>query len=488
MAAAAPEPFGLSWPGKAAAWAAAAAPARHELLPAPALAGPDHLLVVGDNLEALRLLQPLRGQVRLAYIDPPYNAGTDYLYADRFRGSHAGPARRHAAWLDLMAPRLLLLRELLAANGVLFASIGGTEHAHLRLLCDEVFGARHHVASVARVTKRSSNQGRHFAPSHDHLLVYARDRRQLPPFHDLPRAGDAAKFRGTDARGAFATVALFQNGLDPRPNQRYWVQCPDGSLAIPPGPSLPAVAADGAQVTPASHADRCWRWSRASYLAKQDLLVFRRSTRSPLRTPDGSRSAWNVYTKYYAADRSAAGRRPRDFVDDLTNDQGTAELRALGLDDCFPFTKPVGLLRRILHWIDARDALVVDCFAGSGTTGQAVLEQNAADGGTRRCILVQSPEATGRADFPTIAALCAERLLRAQRQLDAQQPARPGERREFAAVQFQTVQFQTVQPAASPCAAGPEHGGAAAADGGNGTDLQRSCRSAPAAPGSSPLQ
>ncbi|MBL8723397.1 MAG: hypothetical protein JNK49_05090 [Planctomycetes bacterium] len=438
MAAAAPhpEPFGLSWPGKAAAWAAAAVPAHAALAPAHALAGPDHLLVVGDNLEALRLLQPLRGQARLAYIDPPYNAGTDYLYADRFRGSHAGPARRHAAWLDLMAPRLLLLRELLAGNGVLFASIGSTEHAHLRLLCDEVFGAKHHVASVARVTKRSSNQGRHFAPSHDHLLVYARDRSQLPPFHELPRADDAARFRHSDARGAFATVALFQNGLDPRPNQRYWVQCPDGSLAIPPGPSLPATAADGAQVTPASHADRCWRWSCASYLAKKDLLVFRRSPRSPLRTPDGSRSAWNVYTKYYAEDRRAAGRRPRDFVDDLTNDQGTAELRALGLDDCFPFTKPVGLLRRILHWIDAPDALVVDCFAGSGTTGQAVLEQNAADGGSRRCILVQSPEATGRNDFPTIAELCAERLLRARRKLDAQQPPRHGERRQFVAVQL----------------------------------------------------
>lgn len=426
------EPFGLSWPGKARALAAADVRATTALADPSALQGPSHLLLVGDNLEALRLLQPLRGKVRLAYIDPPYNAGTDYLYTDRFRGDHAGPARRHAAWLDLMAPRLVLLRELLGPDGVLFASIGTAEHAHLRLLCDELFGAKHRVGSVARLTKRTSNQGRHFAPSHDHLLVYARDRGRLPPFHDLPRPADDRRFRFVDARGRYATVALFQNGLDPRPNQRYWVQCPDGSLAIPPGPSLPERAEDAAQVTPASHADRCWRWSRASYLAKRDLLVFRRSQRSPLRAPDGSRSAWNVYTKYYAEDRSAAGRRPRDFVDDLTNDQGTADLRALGLDDCFPFTKPVGLLRRILHWIDAKDALVVDCFAGSGTTGQAVLEQNAADGGTRRCILVQSPEATGRTDFPTIAALCAERLVRARERLDGRQPARPDERREFA--------------------------------------------------------
>ena len=158
------QPFGLHWSGRAGALAAAAAPAQgtlrrdRELDLGSPHAG--HALVVGDNLDALKLLRAEHaGAVRLVYIDPPYNQGTDYLYADTFRGGAPGAESRHGAWLDLMLPRLLLARELLAPDGVLFVSIGDSELAHLRLLLDEGFGARHFVGCVPRITKRPSHRG-----------------------------------------------------------------------------------------------------------------------------------------------------------------------------------------------------------------------------------------------------------------------------------------------------------------------------------------
>jgi adenine-specific DNA-methyltransferase len=426
--------FGLFWPGKAAAFAQASAPARSRLQPREPTTSAAHSLIAGDNLEALRLLQAqFAGAVRLVYIDPPYNAGADYLYADTFHTAK-GCGRKHTPWLDLMLPRLVLTRELLRHDGVLFVSIGDHELAHLRLLCDEVFGEHNFVGCVPRIAKRTSNKGTHFAPSKDYLLAYARELAQLPPFHDVIDSDYEKRFRGKDARGRFATVGLYQNALDPRPNQRYWIQCPDGSLVIPPGETFPEQLVDGAYVTPRSQKDRVWRWSHQSYRERRDLLVWKKSRRSPLRTPDGGVSQWNVYTKYYLEDRVRTGLRPRDFLDGLTNDQGTAELKALGLDDCFPFAKPVGLVQRLLQWIAAKDAIVLDYFAGSGTTAHAVLAQNAADGGTRRFVLVQDGTPTGRKDYATIADLTIERVARAKAQLDAQMAPRPGEYREFAVI------------------------------------------------------
>jgi len=408
-------PFGLHWPGKAAAFATAA-PAATQLGPARPLL-PDatiqnetaHQILVGDNLAALQHLRTTApASFHLIYIDPPYNQGVDYLYCDSFGSGK----RRREAWLDMMAPRLLLSRELLRRDGVLFLSIGDEELATLRLLGEEIFGAQHFVACVPRITKRSSNKGRHFTPSKDYLLVFARHRPSLPPFHAPPDPAHERRFRGRDERGRFATVALYQHALDPRPNQRYWIRCPDGSYAIPPGPSLPERIADGEQVPPQGPADRCWRWSAATYLQQRELLVFRESQKSPLRTPEGTQSRWNIHTKYYLEDRRRRGHRPRDFLDGLTNDQGTAELRALGLDDCFPFAKPVALVQRLLQWRHEPAAQVLDFFAGSGTTAAAVLAQNAADGGCRRFVLVQEAAPTGRMDFPTIAELTLERVRR----------------------------------------------------------------------------
>jgi len=216
-------------------------------------------------------------------------------------------------------------------------------------------------------------------------------------------------------------VGLYQAALDPRPNQRYWIECPDGELVMPPGNVFPSEQRDGAFVRPESNEDKVWRWSYESYFAKRNLLIFRKSKQTPLVTPDGSPAKWNIYTKYYLEDRLADGIRPRDFIDDITNDQGTNDLKALGLNDQFDFPKPVGLIERLIGWLHDKDAIVLDFFAGSGSTGQAVLELNLADGGHRKFILVQLPEPTDRKDYKTIAEITKERVRRVIKKLEAEQ-------------------------------------------------------------------
>ncbi|HBK61237.1 MAG TPA: site-specific DNA-methyltransferase [Firmicutes bacterium] len=442
-----PMRYGLTWNGKSRARRAAHTPARSTLVPCPEKSvnwdTTRNLLIEGDNLEALKLLQEsYRRKVRMIYIDPPYNTGKDFIYPDDFRYSVADylrltcqadradqsgrrpmmnvetSGRYHTDWLNMMYPRLKLGRSLLRDDGVIFISIGDQELANLRLICNELFGEGNCLGCVARVAKRTSNKGTHFAPSKDYVLVYARRAECVAPFMDVVRPSYAARFAQEDERGHYATVGLYQAALDPRPNQRYWIECPDGSFVIPPGEVFPEEVADAAQVRPASRRDRVWRWSRQSYLEKRHLLVFKESARSPLLTPDGSLSKWNVYTKYYLEDRLKDGTRPRDYLDDVTNDLGTAALKRLGLDDFFEFAKPPELMRRLMHWLGGNEGVYMDFFAGSGTLAQAVLEQNAEDGGNRQFILVQLPEpcpedsVAAQSGYPTIADICRERVRR----------------------------------------------------------------------------
>lgn len=445
------ERYCLTWNGKSRARRIAEAPPVGELRPCPEESvdwdTTQNLLIEGDNLEALKLLQEeCCNEIKMIYIDPPYNTGKDFTYSDDFRHSIAdyrrltrqGPrhsanaetaGRFHTNWLNMMYPRLALARSLLREDGVIFISIGDQELANLRLICNEIFGEENCLGCVTRVAKKTSNKGTHFAPSKDYVLVYARRAECVAPFMDVVRPSYAARFAEEDARGRYATVGLYQAALDPRPNQRYWIECPDGSFVIPPGEVFPDEVADAAQVKPASRRDRVWRWSRQSYLARRHLLVFRESPRSPLLTPDGSLSRWNVYTKYYLEDRLKKGTRPRDVLDDVTNDLGTAALRRLGLDDFFEFAKPPELIRRLMQWVGGDEGVYMDFFAGSGTTAQAVLEQNAQDGGKRRFILVQLPEpcpedsVAAQSGCATIADICKERVRRVIASL-AQQGAR----------------------------------------------------------------
>lgn len=442
------ERYQLDWPGKRAAALAANAPTAKTMRPVREESvdfdTTRNLFIEGDNLDALKLLQEsYLGKVKLIYIDPPYNTGNDFIYEDDFAESadeylqRSGQAdysgarlvantesngRFHSDWLSMMYPRLKLARNLLSEDGVICVSIDDKEHAGLVAMVTEIFGAANYLLSVARITKKTSNKGTHFAPSKDYVVVATRDVRALGPFMDEVSDVYRKKFSASDTRGAYATVGLYQASLDPLrgcSNQRYWIECPDGSFVLPPGPNRPAVVEDASNRPPETREDRVWRWSYRSYMANKDLLVFKETVTSPLQDPAGNRARWNVYTKYYLEDRLDDGIRPRDFLDEVTNDLGAKALIALGMGSYFDFAKPPQLIRKFLAWIADPSAVVLDFFAGSGTTAQAVMEQNAADGGTRRFILVQIPEELGeaseaaRAGFRSISQLSQERVRRA---------------------------------------------------------------------------
>ncbi|WP_052110079.1 site-specific DNA-methyltransferase [Knoellia sinensis] len=446
------ERYRLDWPGKRAAAIAANTPIAKTLRPVRGESidfdATRNLLIEGDNLDALKLLQEsYLGKVKLIYIDPPYNTGSDLIYDDDFARSRAeflvgsgqndrsgsrlvaNPetnGRFHSDWLSMLYPRIKLARNLLSEDGVLVLSIDDGEHAGAVEICKEIFGASNYLASVARVTKKTSNKGTHFAPSKDYLVTVARNADAVGPLMDEVDEAYRRKFSATDERGAFATVGLYQASLDPLrgcSNQRYWIECPDGSFALPPGPHRPEIIEDAANLSPTSREDKVWRWSFDSYLQKKELLVFKETATSPLQDEAGNQSKWNVYTKYYLDDRLADGKRPRDFLDGVTNDQGAKALNELGMGKFFDYSKPPELVRRLLAWIADPDALVLDFFAGSGTTGHAVMQQNAADGGRRSFICVQLPEEIDKkseaigAGYTTISELCRERLVRSSEQV-----------------------------------------------------------------------
>jgi len=440
------ERYHLNWPGKREALLAANAPIAKTLRPCREESvdfdTTRNLFIEGDNLDALKLLQETYlNSIKMIYIDPPYNTGGDLVYHDDFAASHAeflersrqvddlgtrlvantdANGRFHSDWLSMMYPRLRLARALLRSDGIAFISIGDQELSGLRQLCGEVFGEGNFLGCVARVAKKTSNKGTHFAPSKDYVLAYARDVAAVLPFMDAVDEAYTAKFKDTDKRGQYATVGLYQAALDPMrgcSNQRYWIACPDGTFAIPPGDHFPERVQDASNRPPESRNDKVWRWSFQSYLQKKDLLVFKQTPRSPLVTPDGKPSQWNVYTKYYLADRLSDGVRPRDFLEDLTNDLGTAALKRHGLDDFFDFAKPPELIRRFAEWLSDDDGIVLDFFAGSATTAEAVFQLNAING-SRRWILVQLPEPTDgnaaavQAGFKSLAEIARERVRR----------------------------------------------------------------------------
>lgn len=443
------ERYQLDWPGKRAASFTANAPIAKTLRPireeSVDFDNTENLFIEADNLDALKLLQgSYLGKVKLIYIDPPYNTGNDFVYQDNLHQTTADHLRNsgqvssegirlvtnlesngrfHSDWLSMIYPRLKLARSLLSDDGLIVISVDDGEHSGLVQVCKELFGEKNYLASVARVTKKTSNKGVHFAPSKDYLVTVARNSAALGPLMDEVPLDYKKKFTGNDERGPFATVGLYQATLDPRPNQRYWVECPDGSFVLPPGSSRPRNVADGENVAPQSREDRVWRWSFATYREQKELLVFKETATSPLQDQDGKQAKWNVYTKYYLEDRLEDGIRPRDFLDGITNELGTKSLIELGLGGFFDYAKPPQLIRRILSWIADKEALVVDFFAGSGTTAHAVMEQNLADGGRRRYICIQvaeeldSKSEAARAGFSSISELSRERIRRAAAKL-----------------------------------------------------------------------
>jgi adenine-specific DNA-methyltransferase len=383
--------FGLQWPGKRAAELAAREPATTTLQPERDKSldwdRTRNVFVEGDNLDALKsLADDYAGSVKVVYADPPYNTGHSFVYADDFSG---GAGHRRADWASMMYPRLLLARDLLRDDGSVMLSIGDEEAAPLRLLLDEVFGAENHAATFAVVRAEGGGLAKQVVRGHDYLLVYARDIRRFAPLRRPKEIrGPVVRWQGEDhwieddwlrrRFGAYGT-------------------CEYGEIEQYHGPRKRAEVDEGLSE------------GRYRLLEKKDgrVLVGR------LRKVAADSSKFHSVQKHL-------------------NKAAAADFAEIDMPAVFDFPKPVSLIADLVlgatfHSKDASD-IVVDFFAGSGTTAHGVLRRNALDGGNRRYVLIQRPEPLegdsaahrAAAEFcvanglePNLAELTRERLRRA---------------------------------------------------------------------------
>ncbi len=341
--------------------------------------GSGNLLVQGDNLVALKALLPYyAGQVKCVYIDPPYNTGNEgWIYNDNVNspemrewlgkavGKEGETLDRHDRWLCMMYPRLSLLREFLREDGAIFISIDDNEVHLLRMIMDEIFGSRNFVtALIWQKIYTVKNSARHFSEMHDYVLIYAKNlnkwnRNLLPRSEEL---NDSYNNPDDDSRGPWTTNAIQARNFYSQGT--YEITSPKGKSFYPPTGTY-------------------WRISRESFdeLNRDGRIWWGKNGTSTPRIK-----------KFLSEVKQGVVPATIWFHNDAgQNAEAKAEVRELLSEssDMFITPKPTKLIRRILDVATDKDSLILDSFAGSGTTGHAVLAHNSADGGNRRFILVE---------------------------------------------------------------------------------------------------
>lgn len=371
--------------------------------------GSENMIIHGDNLLALKSLLPqYEGRIKCIYIDPPYNTGEEgWVYNDNVNdpqikkwlgetvGKQGEDLSRHDKWLCMMYPRLRLLQKLLAEDGVIFINIGEDEHSNRKLICDEIFSARNYITDFSRQMKSGGAKGHYYTPSLDYILAYAKNINVLPYFRAVMTQKQIKTFyKFTQQEGSrkgelYGEERLFKSSLEARANQRYYIQCPDGTFAIPPGDSLPNKLEEGLIVTPLK-TDKVWKWIYPRYKKELEAgnIVFKKTSTSGLVDQNGNKSTWNIYNKLWLSEQQQKGVVPSNLITEYENRQSAAELKNLQLN--FNYAKPVRLIEYMLK-ISQQDtnSIILDSFAGSGTTAHAVLNMNKIDGGNRKFILVE---------------------------------------------------------------------------------------------------
>lgn len=358
-------------------------------------------IIQGDNLEVLKSLLPeFEGKVNCIYIDPPYNTGNEgWAYNDAVNdpkilkwlgqvvGKEGEDLSRHDKWLCMMYPRLKLLHRLLDPTGVIFVSLDENEISHFRLLMNEIFGESNFLAQIIVQSNKRGQTYKQIAKTHEYLLCFGKT--SLAELGEL--ATEGSNLPEKDAFGSHAPRELRNRnpkfGKFNRPNLFY-------PIYVRPG----VVDADGYHIvsleeTPDSVAiepfnsegvESCWRWGKDKF-----KLNTKGGTTKHLFGKQTGKGAWRVFEKY----RKESVKAKSIWTDTkYISEQGTTELGRLGLGALFEFPKPVDLIVDCLELCDNDEAIILDSFAGSGTTAHAVLKLNQQDGGRRQFILCEMME------------------------------------------------------------------------------------------------
>ncbi|TAH35371.1 MAG: site-specific DNA-methyltransferase [Alphaproteobacteria bacterium] len=358
----------------------------------------DNLVIHGDNLKALKALLPTyAGKVKCIYIDPPYNTGNEgWVYNDNVTSPmmqewlgkvvDKEDLTRHDKWLCMMMPRLRLLRELLRDDGVIFISIDDNEVTHLRLLMDEIFGELNFVSHiVVQLNPRGRTLDRYLAKTHEYILVYAKDINQAG-LVSIPKTEEAlAEYKYSEGNLRYRLLELRNRNpvfnRSNRPNLYYpfYVNSKDGSISIEKKKGFDI------EVYPLNSKEEegCWTWGQKKAASSLHMLVAKQV----------NTGAWRVFRKDYVPDEGALTKAKCLWIEnDINNENGKEILRQVfGGDSPFDFPKSIELVKKCVQLSTSSDEedIVLDSYAGSGTTAHAVLSLNNEDSGNRRFIAIE---------------------------------------------------------------------------------------------------
>jgi adenine-specific DNA-methyltransferase len=394
------ERYGMNWPGKADCFRTIQTPSFGTLRPSfeesVKFNVTENLIIEGDNLEVLKLLQKsYLGKVKMIYIDPPYNTGSDFIYPDnyteslqtyleytgqvdsegkKFGTNTEADGRFHSKWLNMMYPRLYLARNLLQEDGAIFISIDDGEAPNVRRLCDEIFGEENFVATFIWEKRTTRENRRVFSFNHDYVISYAKRKELFEVARNFLPLTEEARSRyqnqDNDPRGSWQSVSLNAQAGHATPSQFYEITTPGGRKTSPPP-------------------GRCWSFteSRLKELIADNRIWF---------GTDGN----NVPRLKVFLSEANEGLTPHTLW--TATEVGTTDSAKKALNELFDgravydTPKPVPLIQRICHIATSSSSpepdIVLDFFAGSGSTAEAVLDLNRLEDGNRRFILVQLPE------------------------------------------------------------------------------------------------
>ena len=417
----------------------------------------ENLYIEGDNLEVLKLLQETYlGKVKMIYIDPPYNTGNDsFVYNDIYfmdeeefkkaggyydeegnrvidvKANSESNGRFHTDWLNMIYPRLKIARDLLSDDGVIFISIDDNEQANLKKVCDEVFGIDNFLIEFPRVTKKGGKSTDTYAKNHDYIFVYSKNINDVR-ICGIAHYDNGFKFKDEyyNKRGAYKlNQTLDYNTLQYNQTMDYQIVI-DGKIYVPGGDiELQKKRHSGIH---GKH-DWVWRWSRPLFefgykngwieLSKTGRIY----TKTYLNASIGKKSDGEYEIQYSERTKPIT---TLDFTDnEFSNDNSNKEITKIMGAALFDYVKPMVLIRKLLSSVgDSKNAIILDFFSGSATTAHAVMQLNAEDGGNRKFIMVQLPEACDekseayKAGYKNICEIGKERIRRAGKKIKEESP------------------------------------------------------------------
>lgn len=435
------ERYQLNWAGKKEALLTANAPIAKTLRPNRAESvdfdTTQNLYIEGDNLDALKLLQETYlNQVKMIYIDPPYNTGNDFIYEDDFAEDSASyklrsnqtdedgnrlvantesNGRFHSDWLSMMYARLKLARNLLRDDGVIFISIDDNEQANLKRLCDEVFGEDNFVAQLAvQLNPRGRHLGLFVAKTHESILIFGRNCDNPKTMQGVEKEGRMIEeYNREDKKGKYRLLGLRNRNQSFNPETRanlyypLYVNKSNGDISI----NQDNIYTDEVFPDTPDGIKTCWTWGKDKVVSDNHLLVAEKTG-----------TEWRIYRKDYlvGSDGELATTLVKSLwtEKEIANDIGRKAIKDLFGGSVMDFPKSPELLKTLLK-IGNPNGIVIDFFSGSATTAHAVMQLNAEDGGNRKFIMVQLPEPCDekseayKAGFATIAEIGKERIRRA---------------------------------------------------------------------------